>query len=100
MENEKQSSISSNFPISKNAMKRQLKNEKIEATRGEWKARMREKIKLKKAAKRDTNLQPSNEKIIEKLPRVIQEEPSGEIIIDLSYESLMTKKASFLLYLM
>jgi hypothetical protein len=64
----------------------------------ERRVKMKEKKRLKKAATQNfsTETVPS-EKLGTKILRAPQENPCGEIIVDLSFESLMNKKVGLLM---
>jgi len=71
--------------LSKNAQKRLLKRKKHMETRQEWKAKMREKKRLKKVS---SELQGNSTTAAS----ARQAEPKGQVLIDLAYDSLMTEK--------
>lgn len=77
--------------LSKNAQKRLLRKQRHEATREEWKAKRREKKRLSR--QRKSKLASSACKA--DIPH-IQQPVSGEVIIDLAFDSLMNEKVNTL----
>lgn len=84
--------------ISKNALKRKLKLEKMAETRVQWKLEERAKKKAKKEAKR---LLLNNQEVIKVKDEEVKihssefltsKEEVGSIVIDLNFDSLMTEK--------
>ena len=74
--------------LSKNALKRELKRQRFEATRDAWKAKQKEK----KLLAREKRLQTSDVISTETVKTVNSEPPIGSIIFDLSFEDLMSEK--------
>lgn len=79
------------LPLSKNAQKRLLKQERYKATRDEWKTRTKEKRKLKSELKRQQSALEDIQDEGKKMP-IAQKPPCGEILIDLAFEGLMNQK--------
>lgn len=71
--------------LSKNAQKRLLKEKRFAETRELWKAKQKLKKKESKARKRALS-------IPKPVTPDIQKQPSGQLIIDLAFEGLMTEK--------
>lgn len=71
-------------PLSKNAQKRLLKEQRFAETREQWKEKQKEKKRMKKSIK--------SEKPAAAVDIVKPGPPSGSLIFDLAYENLMTDK--------
>jgi tRNA (guanine9-N1)-methyltransferase len=81
-------------PLSKNAQKRALRQKKFAETRAEWKSQIKAKKKERKAQRqRLLEALPDVEKEQPKV-KLVQEPPSGRIVIDLAFEHLMREKVA------
>lgn len=76
-------------PLSKNAQKRQLRQQRNAATRADWKAKVREKKKLRRANRK---VEEVDQQVAKPKNPIVQDEPIGEVIIDLAFENLMSSK--------
>lgn len=87
--------------ISKNELKRRLKREKREANKKEWREKMKRQRKEKRAAARQQNVQSSGpkESAIIKMEDRLQLVPAVNLVIDMSFDSLMLEKERRSLYM-
>ncbi|KAL1923774.1 uncharacterized protein VTP21DRAFT_8754 [Calcarisporiella thermophila] len=78
-------------PLSKNALKRLRKQQEREAKKEEWKRQLKEKDREKKRKKREAiaaGLIPPPQK----KPRIVQSPSSMRVVIDCSFDELMSEK--------